>query len=150
MVVGALEGLGHNDDPACWSWEPPAADAVDRVWEQQAANVRAVLAKKYLEPVVLQEWHQGRCAICGAVERLVEDHDHATGLVRGYLCRSCNVCEGTRPDGIWQRYRERHPALICGIQSPYWDPFLKRYATPQAEDDYDPWGDDNPLRGAGI
>lgn len=34
--------------------------------------------------------HDGRCAICFMEDRLVVDHDHGTGLVRGQLCRSCN------------------------------------------------------------
>lgn len=31
------------------------------------------------------------CGICGESERMVIDHDHKTGKVRGFLCRSCNI-----------------------------------------------------------
>lgn len=44
---------------------------------------------------ILHWWHDGRCGLCGNDRRpLVEDHDHGTGLVRGWLCRPCNSREG--------------------------------------------------------
>lgn len=38
----------------------------------------------------------GKCAICGVTPktRLCVDHCHATGIVRGLLCRSCNTAIG--------------------------------------------------------
>ena len=38
----------------------------------------------------------GHCAVCGATGKLVADHDHKTGLLRGLLCRACNQREGAR------------------------------------------------------
>lgn len=36
--------------------------------------------------------HSGRCAICEtAATKLVVDHDHAAGHLRGLLCSNCNV-----------------------------------------------------------
>ncbi len=41
----------------------------------------------------------GQCAICGTTpERLVIDHCHETGVVRGLLCQSCNVGLGFMRD----------------------------------------------------
>lgn len=34
------------------------------------------------------------CAICGSVKRLVIDHDHETGVIRGVLCHDHNVALG--------------------------------------------------------
>lgn len=52
-------------------------------------------------------WQKGHCAWCGrkAGDRLVLDHCHATGLIRGYLCRSCNSVEGWSSDPIWDGWR---------------------------------------------
>lgn len=40
----------------------------------------------------------GRCAICKRELRLVVDHDHETGRVRGMLCRRCNLGIGHLDD----------------------------------------------------
>lgn len=46
------------------------------------------------------ELQDGRCAICKVlfnhpkIEPACADHDHATGKVRGLLCRPCNAVEG--------------------------------------------------------
>jgi hypothetical protein len=43
----------------------------------------------------------GRCAICGETpERLVVDHCHASGMVRGLLCQSCNFGIGHLRDSV--------------------------------------------------
>lgn len=53
----------------------------------------------------MRAWQDGRCALCGFRDRsLVEDHCHDTGLVRGYLCRSCNVTEG-KSDYNFEQWR---------------------------------------------
>jgi hypothetical protein len=42
----------------------------------------------------LIKMQDGRCAICPSTAKLIVDHDHETGLVRGLLCRRCNQWEG--------------------------------------------------------
>jgi protein-arginine kinase activator protein McsA len=46
-----------------------------------------ITPEKYNEMSSLQE---GKCAICDRTEKLVVDHNHATGKVRSLLCRLCN------------------------------------------------------------
>lgn len=40
------------------------------------------------------------CENCGSTERLVIDHNHVTGKVRGKLCHGCNVALGMARDDI--------------------------------------------------
>lgn len=100
------ERLGARE-PACWSWAPVTPkDAEDRTLT-----------------ATLHAWHAGHCAVCGLPGgRLVKDHDHDTGLVRGFLCRSCNGQE-PHDDGLFRKYRERPPAKILGVELRYFDPF---------------------------
>lgn len=61
------------------------------------------------DDVDMWEWQDGRCAWHGGrptQANLVEDHCHMTGLVRGYLCRRCNIVEGKSFDPAWDEWRE--------------------------------------------
>lgn len=124
-------------DPVCWSWpstapEPEIPEGVSaavarRLHDMQASSPEARAG------VQLEQWHDGRCAICGGRSSLVEDHDHQTGLVRGLLCRGCNTREGSsywasRTDTIYAKYRKRPPTAILGMVIRYWDPVLQDYA----------------------
>lgn len=102
--------------PACWSW-----DAAIRGGNEDEQGLRRVF----------HEWHAGRCAVCGfRVERLIDDHDHDSGLIRGLLCRSCNGRE-PHDDGLFRKYRERPPAQILAIHLRYFDPW-QGWAQPRA------------------
>lgn len=101
--------LTNEGDPVCWSWEPPArrpfGDGVD------AAEF-------------LVEWCRYRCAICGVSHpgiALFMDHDHESGFCRGVLCQYCNTTEGRGGGALFDRYRRRPPAVICGVRVRYAD-----------------------------
>lgn len=42
----------------------------------------------------------GKCAICLEEKKLVVDHCHASGRVRGLLCHSCNKAIGFLKDDM--------------------------------------------------
>lgn len=68
--------------------------AVWKTWDLPAAGVD------------LDEWQNFRCAWCGYdKERLVKDHCHMTGLVRGLLCRGCNTREASSWLPEWEEWR---------------------------------------------
>lgn len=120
-----------DDRPACWRWKPPGDSALERVrktWVRDSLDLwpdkpPADPREDDLRWLLMVNWQRGRCAICGKRSRLVTDHDHKTGLIRGFLCQSCNVLEGYHPDwDVNVKYRERSPAAICGLVAEYYDP----------------------------
>lgn len=126
--------------PACWSWPVPALD--DLIATSRAAHLAACVEFGF-DPLprgldeeseaceALEAWHGGHCAVCGHCRTdLVCDHDHATGFIRGWLCRSCNIREGVADEPVLERYRQRHPAAILGVEIRYYSPFTG-YAEPQ-------------------
>jgi hypothetical protein len=147
--------------PACWKWKPPAdigAVLLHETMRQRWLKPgETELAPKYAQRLegqaewrLLWDWHKGRCAICGRRRDdnrfLVTDHDHETELIRGLLCRSCNTLEGggDSRENEFTRYRERPPAVICGVRLVYIDPwggsriFVRRPSPAVSPDDQHP------------
>src|SRR4051794_8187511 len=95
--------------PACWDWPlDPPTEPGDR-WERREQVIR---------------WQDGRCAICASPEpRMVEDHDHYTGMSRGWLCSSCNALEGRSSALIIRCYRNNNPASLWLWKWEYSDPW---------------------------
>lgn len=112
--------LALPPEPACWSWV-----ITDEIREhvRLATESESLLDRATHHTLADQLFSQGRCALCGiAGGRDVEDHDHRTGLVRGYLCRSCNTREGAHRStvhDVFARYRERYPCLMLGLVARY-------------------------------
>lgn len=82
--------------------------------ERKLSRRQATMRWRYgVEADLLQalyESQEGCCAICGAAggqplghdrrATLCVDHDHATGQVRGLLCRNCNSALGKFGDSV--------------------------------------------------
>jgi Recombination endonuclease VII. len=160
-----------ESEPACWSWPVPAdldswelplpfsVGPGDDQISQATADLLAAsqCAGEGRADALLEAWQDGRCALCGRRRDLVQDHDHATGLVRGWLCVGCNTKEGIyhqQRRGPYARYRERHPTRILGLRIRYWDLIAGDYAAPQPaalarDQDADAWID-CASRGIGL
>lgn len=63
---------------------------------------RSKVKMTYTEFKEMLKGQNGKCVICGKVDRrrLSVDHCHKTGKVRGLLCHSCNVALGLFKDDI--------------------------------------------------
>lgn len=73
--------------------------------------------------------HPGPCAVCGqVVEKLVTDHCHRHGQVRGEVCQVCNVQLGKADAAFWR-------GDIAEIHSAYLD-HLRLCETCATELDY--------------
>lgn len=135
------------DEPACWSWPVPPlrdpAEEIERYTRLQeglrldpdhrlepdavvgllddaaASRFTEFHTGARLEPLV---WPDARCAVCGRADRLVDDHCHDTGQIRGYLCRGCNTAEGRSDHPLFVRYRRIHPAAILDHHELYSGP----------------------------
>ena len=77
----------------------------ERLLAQMKADPKrreAALKRQYgisrAELAAMVDRQRGACAICGVVDLLHIDHDHATGRLRGLLCRCCNMALGLMRD----------------------------------------------------
>lgn len=74
----------------------------------------------YQEGKLLESYDGGYCSICKIEIATSIDHDHASGLVRGALCKSCNWALGHFKDSVQIlsnaiEYLEYPPARKLGI-----------------------------------
>lgn len=143
----ALAALPADADPACWSWEPTTKADMEQTKASVPQVARDHIREEDWAELLLDNWQGGQCAICGKRKPLVTDHDHRSGLIRGLLCRSCNILEGMGREGVFAKYRELNPAIICGMLVRYQNPVTMKYAEPAPP--HDQWTD-NPLKGAGL
>ena len=65
-----------------------------------------------------------QCVICGSEEKLVVDHDHKTGQIRGMLCNHCNRGLGHfKDDPMLLEFAAQY--LYASVDSPKWDEYFK-------------------------
>ena len=67
------------------------------------------------------------CVICGSNEKLVVDHDHQTGKIRGMLCNHCNRGLGHfRDDPMLLEFAAQY--LYASADAPEWDRYREEHA----------------------
>jgi hypothetical protein len=103
-------------EPCCWHWPITEDD-----------RARVATAEDPMQAIY--DWQAGRCAVCGGSNErrdFVLDHDHYTGLSRGWLCWMCNRAEGAGRKREYEKYRHQHPASMFGVrdvyEGPWWNP----------------------------
>lgn len=82
-----------------------------RIWRAKNPKRKSELSRRFqlkaMYGLTVEAWdallarQNGVCAIChktDSTSRLSVDHDHATGKIRGLLCRGCNVALGKFSD----------------------------------------------------
>lgn len=66
------------------------------------------------------------CVICGEQDKLVVDHDHVTGQIRGLLCNHCNRGLGHfRDSPMLLEFAAQY--LYASADAPEWDAYLKEH-----------------------
>ena len=77
--------------------------------------------------------------MCSATRaRLLVDHCHKTGLVRGLLCTSCNTAEAHSDAPAFAAYRRRPPAVMLKVEQQYGSPW-DGFGTSDDAHDRDEW-----------
>lgn len=118
LVREAWEREQLRTDPACWSWPVPDDFAVLHV---EDVKIYAQFGQPF-EPGPfehLRAWQADRCGLCGRRSQVL-DHDHETGMARGWLCTPCNLAEGHdlgKP--LFGNWRARPAVAVLGVSFRY-------------------------------
>lgn len=92
-----IERLAKAGGNALYHWLEDAVALLEKYPKKPIIRRRLLSTKEY--DTLLQR-QGGVCAVCGRKpeERLVIDHDHLSGRVRGLLCSPCNLGLGIFED----------------------------------------------------
>jgi hypothetical protein len=95
--------------------------------EYRNANCRGKFRKVISDEALLKlKAEVKHCVICGVNEKLVVDHDHKTGEVRGLLCNHCNRGLGHfRDDPMLLEFAAQY--LYASANAPEWDKYKEKH-----------------------
>lgn len=96
-VAGSFCEPCWNDMASTFANRLVAGETLNRYYQRTYGISTSEYGQMYLR-------QRGQCAICKirpeANDPLAVDHDHATGAVRGLLCRTCNIGLGCFKDNV--------------------------------------------------
>jgi hypothetical protein len=79
-----------------------------------------------------------QCVICGTEEKLVVDHDHKTGEIRGMLCNHCNRGLGHfKDDPMLLEFAAQY--LYASVNSPKWDKYFSAVMSEKEKHTMEKW-----------
>lgn len=81
------------------TWRSKNKDLVRRMNNDTKLKSRYGISRA--EFLALYKKQAGRCGICSKETKLVVDHEHSSGKIRGLLCRSCNIGLGMFQDSLF-------------------------------------------------
>jgi hypothetical protein len=124
-----------NEKPATTEFFPPhnkKKNGLDSWCRSCRATYRNANCRGKFRAVISDEQLQSlkdttkECVICGSEEKLVVDHDHVTGKVRGMLCNHCNRGLGHFKDSpMLLEFAAQY--LYASSDAPQWDKYLKEH-----------------------
>jgi hypothetical protein len=100
-------GQFHKKGQGLQAWCKQCHNAYQRQTRKQRetpeakrqANFKARYGLTVAQVAAMAEAQSGKCAICEKdAEKMVVDHCHATGKVRGMLCHRCNILAAALDD----------------------------------------------------
>lgn len=126
----------HEGKPATTEYFPPhnkKHNGLDSWCRKCRATYRNEICRGKFRNVISDEDLKAlkaevtECVICGVKDKLVVDHDHVTGAVRGMLCNHCNRGLGHfRDDPHLLEFARMY--LLASNASPEWNEYYTKHA----------------------
>lgn len=96
----------HNSDRSEWRAKPESKELLKKIDRRARLKWAYGLTEDDLQNMLCEQQHS--CAICDRQVKLVVDHCHETGQVRGLLCYSCNTLLGSIENNNKMKRVERY------------------------------------------